>query len=175
VVEGLVWDTVVQLLASPALVRGEIDRRLAEVRASSPVDLKREGATKELARLRAGITRLLEAYQEQLISLDELRARVPPLRQREATVHATLAALEAELLDAETYLALAESLKGFWRSSTMRRSRWGSSIASGSSASWSSRSRSARTPLSSSIPSPLPDHHPNPGYLLRTWHHDGPI
>jgi len=81
--DTLVWAGVLELLANPSLVRAEIDRRLADLRASHPVDVKRDVATKELARLRAGITRLIEAYQEQLISLDELRTRMPSLRHRE--------------------------------------------------------------------------------------------
>jgi site-specific DNA recombinase len=112
-VEALVWDQVIQLLSDPALVRAEIDRRLTELRRDHVGDVQRDVATKELTRIRAGIARLIEAYQEQLISLDELRTRMPPLRQRETTVQAQLATLEAELLDAETYVALAESLEGF--------------------------------------------------------------
>jgi site-specific DNA recombinase len=65
--DTLVWEEVIRLLANPALVRAEIDRRLAELRASHPVDVKRDVATKELTRLRASITRLIEAYQEQLV------------------------------------------------------------------------------------------------------------
>jgi site-specific DNA recombinase len=113
VVETLVWQQVIQLLAQPALVREEIDRRLAELRVSRPVDVKRDIATKELTRLRIGISRLIEGYQEQLISLEELRTRMPPLRQREAAIQTQLTALEAEALDAETYLALAENLERF--------------------------------------------------------------
>jgi hypothetical protein len=48
-----------------------------------------------LARTRAGIARLIEAYREQLISLDELRTRMPSLRHREAAIQTQLAALEA--------------------------------------------------------------------------------
>jgi site-specific DNA recombinase len=87
-VEALVWEHVIELLGNPALVRAEIDRRLMELRTDHVGDVQREVATKELARIRAGITRLIEAYQEQLISLDELRTRMPSLRQREATVQA---------------------------------------------------------------------------------------
>lgn len=52
--------------------------------------------------------RLIEAYQEQLIALEELRGRMPQLR----TV-AQLNALDAELHDAETYIKLPENLEGF--------------------------------------------------------------
>jgi site-specific DNA recombinase len=66
-----------------------------------------------LARIRGPIARLIEAYQEELLSVEELRTRMPPLRQREATTEAQLAAFEAELTDAETYVTLAQSLEGF--------------------------------------------------------------
>jgi len=172
VLDALVWDQVIQLLANPSLVRNEIDRRLAELRTAHPVHVKRDVATKELTRAQAGITRLIEAYQEQLISLHELRTRMPPLRHREAAVQAQLAALEAELLDAEAYVALAESLEGF----LVKLHDAAQSLA------MADRQRVLRLVVKEvrvgpdavvirhSIP--LPDHHPPPNYLLRTWRHD---
>ena len=66
-----------------------------------------------LAKTTASITRLIEAYQEQLLSLDELRARMPDLRARETSLRAQLDALAAQLVDRDTYLKLAENLEGF--------------------------------------------------------------
>jgi len=172
--DALVWSEVVQLLANPALVRTEIDQRLADLRASHPVDVQRDIATKELARLRASITRLIEAYQEQLVSLDELRSRMPPLRHREAAVQAQLAALEADRLDAETYLALAEGLEGFL--AKLHDAAQSLDI--------SDRQRVLRLVVKEvqvgpeaivikhSIPSS--GHHPQPSYLLRTSHREHP-
>ena len=173
--DTLVWAGVLELLANPSLVRAEIDRRLADLRASHPVDVKRDVATKELARLRAGITRLIEAYQEQLISLDELRTRMPSLRHREMAVQNQLAALDAELVDAETYITLAESFEGFLAKLHD----------AAQSLDVTDRQRVLRlvvkevqvgpeaVVIKHSIP--MPDHPPDPGYLLRTWHHDAPI
>ena len=170
--DTLVWAGVLELLANPSLVRAEIDRRLADLRASHPVDVKRDVATKELARLRAGITRLIEAYQEQLISLDELRTRMPSLRHREMAVQNQLAALDAELVDAETYITLAESFEGFLAKLHD----------AAQSLDVTDRQRVLRlvvkevqvgpeaVVIKHSIP--MPDHPPDPGYLLRTWHHD---
>jgi site-specific DNA recombinase len=56
---------------------------------------------------------LISAYQEELLSLDELRSRMPELRRREAALASQLRSLDAELHDAETYLQLAETLEGF--------------------------------------------------------------
>ena len=41
---------------------------------------------RDLSRAYAAIRRLIEAYQEQLVSLDELRARMPALRKRQTTL-----------------------------------------------------------------------------------------
>src|SRR5262245_46286209 len=111
--DALVWDEVIRLLENPSLVRQEIDRRLSALRTEHPVTVQRESLVKALTRIRRAIARLIEAYQEDLLSLEELRTRMPPLRQREATAETQLAAFEAELTDAETYVTLAESLEGF--------------------------------------------------------------
>jgi site-specific DNA recombinase len=108
-----VWDEVRRLLEDPALVKAEIDRRLQALRTEHPAARRREALERDLTRSGAAVERLIEAYQEQLISLDELRARMPALRKRQSTLKAQLDALEGELHDAETYLKLADTLEGF--------------------------------------------------------------
>ena len=56
--------------------------------------------------------RLLTAYQEELISLDELRSRMPAIRDRRRELEAELRALEAAA-DCEQYLRIAETLASF--------------------------------------------------------------
>ena len=111
--DRLVWDEVRQLLENPALVRAEIDRRLQALRTEHPAARRREALERDLTRAAGAIERLIEAYQEQLISLNELRARMPTLRKRQTTLQAQLEALDAELHDAESYLKLADTLEGF--------------------------------------------------------------
>jgi site-specific DNA recombinase len=94
-------------------VRAEIDRRLQALRFEHPASRLREALERDIARAEGAITRLIEAYQEQLLSIDELRARMPALRKRQTTRRAQLDALETELHDAETYLKLADTLEGF--------------------------------------------------------------
>jgi site-specific DNA recombinase len=48
---------------------------------------------RELTRVGNSIERILNAYQEQLLSLEQLRDRMPPLRQREQTLRAELQAI----------------------------------------------------------------------------------
>jgi site-specific DNA recombinase len=111
--DPLVWAEVRLLLEDPALVRGEIDRRLAAVRSEHPAARRRETLERDLTRAEQATARLIEAYQEQLISLEELRARMPTLRTRQTTLRAQLDSLDAELHDAETYLQLADTLDAF--------------------------------------------------------------
>jgi len=111
--DQLVWAEVRQLLEDPERVRAEIDRRLEALRTEHPAARRREALERDLTRAGGAIERLIEAYQEQLISLDELRARMPALRKRQTTLQAQLNALEGELHDAETYLKLADTLEGF--------------------------------------------------------------
>jgi site-specific DNA recombinase len=111
--DELVWGEVRRLLEDPTLVRAEIDRRLRALRTEHPATRRRDALERELVRADGAVARLIEAYQEQLISLEELRARMPVLRKRQTTVRAQRDALDAELHDAETYLKLAETLEGF--------------------------------------------------------------
>jgi site-specific DNA recombinase len=111
--DEIVWMEVVRLLEEPQLIQGEIDRRLAAARKADPTKRREEMLRRELARIRKGIDRLLTAYQEGLLSLDELRGRMPELRQREQANNAELQAIVNQLVDRAAYLRLAETLTTF--------------------------------------------------------------
>jgi site-specific DNA recombinase len=66
-----------------------------------------------LTRTRKAIDRLLTAYQEELLSLDELRRRMPELRQRERALQTELNAILDQISDRAIYLRLAETLSDF--------------------------------------------------------------
>ncbi len=111
--DELVWGQLTALLADPGLVQAELDRRLAELRAANPATAERSRLELELTRATKSIERLVHGYQEDLLTLDELRARMPDLRAKQASLRGSLASLEAQLLDRDTYLKLAEDLEGF--------------------------------------------------------------
>ena len=66
-----------------------------------------------LTRVGKTIERLLTAYQEDLISLDQLRERMPLLRQREQTLRHELNALVDQTHDRAAHLRLAETVSTF--------------------------------------------------------------
>ncbi len=108
-----VWTQVLALLENPELIQAEIERRLQALRAERPVSHRRDRLERDLTRAQNALRRLLDGYQEQLITLEELRTRTPELRRREATLRAELDALDTELHNAETYLKLTETLDTF--------------------------------------------------------------
>ena len=111
--DTVVWDHLTALLADPALIRAEIDKRLEGARATDPVARQRKQLESALAKAANAITRMIEAFGEQLITIDELRARMPDLRARETNLRNQIQALDAQLADREAYLALAADLEGF--------------------------------------------------------------
>ncbi len=112
-VDEPVWAQVLALLENPELIKAEIDRRLQALRAEHPAARRRDGLQRDVTRAQNALRRLIDGYQEQLITLEELRARMPELRRREATLRVELDALDGELHNAETYLKLTETLDAF--------------------------------------------------------------
>jgi site-specific DNA recombinase len=111
--DTVVWDHITHLLADPALIRAEISKRLEQARTADPVTRQRKRLELALAKAATAITRMIEAFSEQLITIDELRSRMPDLRARETNLRGQLDALDAQLADQEAYLKLADDLEGF--------------------------------------------------------------
>jgi len=111
--DTVVWDHITHLLADPALIRAEISKRLETARTADPATRQRKQLELGLAKATTTITAMIEAYSEQLITIDELRARMPHLRARETSLRGQIDALDAQLADRDAYLKLADDLEGF--------------------------------------------------------------
>ena len=111
--DTVVWDHITGLLADPALIRAEIDKRLQAARTSDPVTSQRKRLETALAKATASISAMIEALSEQLITIDELRARIPHLRAREQNLRSQIDALDAQAADRDAYLKLADDIEGF--------------------------------------------------------------
>ena len=111
--DTVVWNHITALLADPALIRSEINKRLEQARTVDPATAQRQRLDAGLAKATTAITRLIGAYQEELISLDELRTRMPELRARQSSLHHQIDALDSQLADREVYLKLADNLEDF--------------------------------------------------------------
>ena len=111
--DTVVWDHVTAMLADPALIRAEITKRLEQARTADPATRQRSQLELALAKAATGITAMIEAYSEQLITIDELRTRMPHLRARQTSLRGQLDALDAQAADRDAYLTLAGDLEGF--------------------------------------------------------------
>lgn len=111
--DEVVWTEVIRLLEDPALIQLELDRRLAAAQAADPAKTRRQEVERDLARVGKSVERLLTAYQEELVSLDQLRERMPLLRQREQTLRQELNALVEQTRERAAHLRLAETLSAF--------------------------------------------------------------
>jgi site-specific DNA recombinase len=111
--DHIVWTEVIRLLEDPSLIQSELDRRLAAAKTADPAKQREKALQRDLARTRKSMDRLLTAYQEALLSLDELRQRMPELRKREQTLHAELQSILNQTNDRAVYLRLAETLSSF--------------------------------------------------------------
>jgi site-specific DNA recombinase len=111
--DHIVWNEVVRLLEDPGLIQQELARRLEAARTSDPTRKREQSLQRELSHVGKGIERLLTAYQEELLSLEQLRERMPMLRQRQQALRAELQAIADPANDRATFLRLAETLTAF--------------------------------------------------------------
>ncbi len=111
--DTVVWDHITGLLADPALIRAEISKRLHAARTSDPAARQRQRLQTEQAKAATAITAMIEAFSEQLITIDELRARMPHLRARQTNLRGQINAIDTQAADRDAYLQLAENLESF--------------------------------------------------------------
>jgi site-specific DNA recombinase len=111
--DQIVWAEVLRLLEDPSLIQQELDRRLAAARSCDPTKHREQSLRKELTRVGKSLERLLTAYQEELLSLEQLRERVPSLRQREQALRTELQAVVDQTSDRTMFLHLAETTAAF--------------------------------------------------------------
>ena len=111
--DQIVWAEVIRLLEDPTLIQQELDRRLEAARSADPTKKREQNLQRELTHVGKGIERLLSAYQEELMSIEQLRGRMPALRQREQALRAELQAIADQTNDRAAFLRLAETLTVF--------------------------------------------------------------
>ncbi|MBS1251519.1 MAG: Transposon gamma-delta resolvase [Anaerolineales bacterium] len=110
IVEPLVWRAIAELLADPQLI---LDYYLARQDESdtAPHELKR--ARQELDRIEKQSQRLLDAYQAQVIELDELATRRQALEQQRQVLESRLSELEQLAQQQARQAALASDVTEF--------------------------------------------------------------
>jgi len=111
--DRFVWNEIIALLEDPALLQAEIGRRREVARNTNPLRKREEQLRREQARLERSIERLIGAYQEDLMTLPQLRQRMPELRKQVQAIESELRSLEMAAVEDANYLQLAETLTAF--------------------------------------------------------------
>jgi site-specific DNA recombinase len=111
--DAAVWAEIVRLLEDPKIIQEELNRRLAAARNADPLKRRQEQLHRDHARLSKSMDRLLIAYQDGLMSLEQLRCRMPELRRQDQASQAELQSLETAATDQTKYLRLVETLGDF--------------------------------------------------------------
>ena len=83
-----------RLLDDPSLIRSEIQRRWRPPQHSDPLRRREAGLRRERVRLENSSERLLSACQEGLLTLAQLRQRMPSIRKQQQAVESELHSLE---------------------------------------------------------------------------------
>lgn len=111
--DAAVWKEILRLLEDPSLIQMELNRRLESARNTDPLRRRVDSLQQERLRLANRTERLVTAYQEDLLSLDELRRRIPELRKQQQAVQSELESLETVAAHQSKYLRLVENLTDF--------------------------------------------------------------
>jgi site-specific DNA recombinase len=111
--DAVVWTEVLRLLEDPKIIQEELNRRLEAARNTDPLKRRQEQLHRDHARLSKSMDRLLTAYQDGLMSLEQLRCRMPELRRQDQAIQAELQSLETAAADQTKYLRLVETLGDF--------------------------------------------------------------
>jgi site-specific DNA recombinase len=111
--DEVVWKELLRLLEDPSLIQEELDRRLEAAKNADPLKQREGQLQRDRARMAKNMDRLLMAYQEDLVSLEQLRDRMPELRKKEQAIQAELRSLETAAVDQTKYLRLVETLSDF--------------------------------------------------------------
>src|SRR5271157_3360908 len=104
--DAVVWQEIVRLLEDPSLLQAELDRRLQAAQTTDPLKRREDALRRDQARLTKSMERLLTGYQENLITLEELRCRMPELRKQQRANEAELQSLEMTAVDPTRNLRL---------------------------------------------------------------------
>jgi site-specific DNA recombinase len=111
--DAVVWTELMRLLEDPKLIQEELNRRLEAASNADPLKRRQEQLHRDHARLSKSMDRLLTAYQDGLMSLEQLRCRIPELRRQDEAIESELESLATAAADQTKYLRLVETLGDF--------------------------------------------------------------
>ncbi len=111
--DEVVWQEVLRLLRAPQLIQGELERRRTESLNSSPVQQRQEQLRRELTRLSQQMDKLLDAYQEGLLTLPDLRRRSPEIQKKIGALEKERQNLNMRAVEDKRWIEMSNSMETF--------------------------------------------------------------
>ncbi|MDO8684406.1 MAG: recombinase family protein [Armatimonadota bacterium] len=111
--DELVWQEILRLLRTPQLIQAELEQRRTESLNSSPVQQRQEQLQRELTRLSQQMDKLLDAYQEGLVTLADLRKRSPELKKKIGALEKEQQNLKVRAVEDKRWIELSNSMESF--------------------------------------------------------------
>jgi len=111
--DDLVWQELLRLLRTPQLIQAELERRRTESLNSSPVQQRQEQVRRELTRLSQQMDKLLDAYQEGLMTLADLRKRSPEIKKKIGALEKEQQNLNLRAVEDKRWIELSNSMATF--------------------------------------------------------------
>jgi site-specific DNA recombinase len=111
--DDLVWQEVLRLLRTPQLIQAELERRRTESLYSSAVQQRQEQVSRELTRLGQQMDKLLDAYQEGLIALADLRKRSPEIKKKLGALEQEQQNLKVRAVEDKRWIEVSNSMETF--------------------------------------------------------------
>ena len=111
--DDLVWQEVLRLLRTPQLIQAELERRRIESLNSSAVQQRQEQVSRELTRLGQQMDKLLDAYQEGLIALADLRKRSPEIKKKLGALEREQQDLKLRAVEDKRWIEVSNSMESF--------------------------------------------------------------
>lgn len=112
-VDELVWEEILGLLRTPQLIQAELERRRNENLNSSPMQQRQEQVKRESTRLSQQMDKLLDAYQEGLVTLAELRKRSPDLQKKIEALNKEQQNLHLRAVEDKRWSEMSNSMENF--------------------------------------------------------------
>ena len=111
--DDLVWQEVLRLLRTPQLIQAELERRRTESLNSSAVQQRQEQVNRKLTRLGQQMDKLLDAYQEGLIALADLRKRSPEIKKKLGALEQEQQNLKVRAVEDKRWIEVSNSMETF--------------------------------------------------------------
>jgi len=83
-----IWNGLTELLSDPEKLKAQINKRLEVKKEKVPVSLSNNAVDKELEKLTMQIKRMVDAYREEAITLEELKAQKEKITSRTKVLEA---------------------------------------------------------------------------------------